>query len=137
MVRYVDQVDGITPAMLTGFFENWPSPPSPEVHLHILRSSRYVQLAIDDECNHVAGFINAVSDGVMSAYIPLLEVLPAYRGQGIGSELARRMIEQLGHLYMVDVMCDADIVPFYQKLGMTAGTGAMLRNYARQSCEPI
>jgi hypothetical protein len=28
----------------------------------------------------VIGFITAVTDKVLSAYIPLLEVLPAYRG---------------------------------------------------------
>jgi len=134
-VQYVDSLDGITAAMLEGFFEGWPDPPTPENHLRLLRGSAHVVLAMDD--GRVVGFVNAISDGVMSAYIPLLEVLPTYKGQGIGRELVQRMFTRLEHLYMVDVMCDADIVPFYEKLGMTPGTGAMLRNYERQSCEVL
>ena len=38
------------------------------------------------------GFITATSDGALSAAIRLLEVLEAYQGQGIGSELLRRML---------------------------------------------
>jgi GNAT superfamily N-acetyltransferase len=134
-VQYVASLNGITAAMLEGFFEGWPDPPTPENHLRLLRGSAHVVLAMDDGC--VVGFVNAISNGVMSAYIPLLEVLPAYKGQGIGCELVQRILARLDHLYMVDVMCDADILPFYEKLGMTLGNGAMLRNYERQSCEVL
>jgi ribosomal protein S18 acetylase RimI-like enzyme len=133
MPRYTDSLVGVTPAMLAGFFEGWPSPPSPEAHLRILRGSAHVGLAIDD--GRVVGFIAAVGDGVMCAYITLLEVLPAYRGRGIGSALARRLVGRLEHLYMIDVVCDAGVVPFYERLGMKAATGATLRRYERQPCE--
>ncbi len=135
MLRYTDDLSTITYEMLIGFFAGWPNPPSPKNHLRILHGSALVVLAIDDHADRVVGFINAISDGVMAAYIPLLEVLPEYRKQGIGGELVRRMMQRLGHLYMVDVICDSDVVPFYEKVGMKAGTGAMRRNYERQSCE--
>lgn len=131
-ISYTDNPAAVTADMLDGFFEGWPNPPSPSDHLRLLRGSAHAVLAIHD--NRVVGFINAISDGVMSAYIPLLEVLPEYRGNGIGRELVTRMLDRLDHLYMVDVMCDADVVPFYERLGLTPGTGAMQRNYARQSC---
>lgn len=137
MIRFESDAELIEEHMLHGFFEGWPNPPSPENHLRLLRGSDHVVLAIDDEHGSVIGFITAISDSVMSAYIPLLEVLPAYRGQGIGRELAKRMIQSLEHLYMVDVMCDPQVVPFYEKLDMTPGSGAMLRNYARQSCTAL
>ncbi len=38
---------------------------------------------IDDINNKVVGFITAISDGVISAYIPLLEVLPKYQNMKI------------------------------------------------------
>ena len=43
----------------------------------------------------VVGFVTATSDGVLSAYIPFLEVVPAYRSRGIGSlreNLRRRRV---------------------------------------------
>jgi hypothetical protein len=33
----------------------------------------------------VVGFITAISDGVLTAYVPFLEVLPAHRRQGVAN----------------------------------------------------
>ena len=101
-------------------------------HLRILRGSQYLVLARQDDTGRVVGFITAISDGVLSAYVPLLEVLPDHQGQGIGSELTRRMLAQLEHLYMVDLLCDPSIQPFYERFTMRKATGMMVRNYARQ-----
>jgi ribosomal protein S18 acetylase RimI-like enzyme len=73
----------------------------------------------------VIGFATAISDGVMSAYIPFLEVLPEYQRQGIGTELIRRLLGQLDGLYMVDLSCDAALQPFYERLGFIALDRAM------------
>ena len=128
MIDYTDRLEGIQPAQLEGFFVGWPSPPSPERHLEILRGSAAVVLARDGE--RVVGFVTAISDGLLSAYIPLLEVLPAYQGRGIGTELMRRMLDRLGGLYMVDLCCDAALEPFYARLGLrTWDRGMGLRNY--------
>ena len=67
--------------MLEGFFVDWPNPPSTETHLKLLSNSYKVVIAIDPTINKVVGFITAISDGVLSAYIPLLEVLPAHLQQ--------------------------------------------------------
>ena len=74
-----------------------------------------MELALDDDA--VVGFVTAISDGVMSAFIPLLEVLPEYQHRGIGTELVHRLLEQLSELYMIDLCCDADLEPFYNALG--------------------
>ena len=132
-IRYVHTIEGIAPEHLQGFFEGWPNPPSPETHLRILAAADHVVLAVDNDSGSVVGFINALSDNVLAAYIPLLEVLPAYRGQGIGSELVRRMLEQLDDLYAVDLMCDPGLQSFYASLGMRPAAGMMVRNYALQS----
>jgi predicted N-acetyltransferase YhbS len=132
-MRYLTSTDTITVDQLHGFFVGWPNPPSPETHLAILRRSDAVVLAIDEETGRVVGFVNALSDGLLSAFIPLLEVLLAYQGRGIGSELVRRRLALLGDLYAVDVMCDADVQPFYARLGMQPAQGMMLRRYDRQS----
>lgn len=51
----------------------------------------------------------------------------AYRGQGIGTELVRRLLHKLSGLHMVDVMCDPDVQPFCARLGMLSSTGMMIR----------
>jgi ribosomal protein S18 acetylase RimI-like enzyme len=116
MITYRTSLDGISTEMLTGFFVRWPKPPSSETHLRLLQQSYRVVLAVDDQNNHVVGFINAISDGVLSAYIPLLEVLPEYQMQGIGDELVRRMLWLLDGLYMIDLTCDRRLQPFYEQL---------------------
>lgn len=133
MVSYTSDLTGITAEHLGGFFIGWPAPPTPDTHLRLLRGSDAVEIALDQATGRVVGFATAITDGVLSAYIPLLEVLPAYQGRGTGSELARRMLERLAHLYMVDLLCDADLQPFYERLGMRRARGMMLRNYRRQS----
>ena len=133
MSRFVDSLEGVSTSDLQGFFVGWPSPPSPDTHLELLRGSQHFLLAQDDNSSRVLGFITAISDGVLCAYIPLLEVLPEYQHMGLGSELSHRMLEHLKHLYMVDLLCDDALQPFYEKQGMRCGSGMMLRNYERQS----
>lgn len=137
MIYFTDSLDGITPEHLRGgFFVGWPNPPSPETHHRLLAGSAQIVLALSEE-GTVVGFTTAVSDGVSCAYIPHLEVLPAYQGQGIGTALVQRMFDKLRHLYMVDLICDPELQPFYERLGMHAVTGMILRNYDRQSGEPL
>ena len=131
MITYTDSLEGVTEAHLEGFFVGWLNPPSPEKHLQLLRAASYVMLAKDGE--RVVGFANAISDGVLSAYIPLVEILPEYQGQGIGTELVRQLFEKLRHLYMVDIVCDATVAPFYERFGMYTAYGMMMGNYAAQS----
>lgn len=133
MIVYTDSLDSITPGRLQGFFVGWPNPPSPETHLRILQGSAAVVLAVDEASGQVVGFINAISDGFHAAFIPNLEVLPAYQGQGIGSELVRQMLRRLDRYYAIDLMCDVDVQPFYERLGLRRSTGMVLRHYPRQS----
>lgn len=127
-------LDGISPEQLRGFFVGWPNPPSPHTFRRLLAGSSNIALALDG--NEVVGFITAISDGVLSAYIPLLEVKPEYQGRGIGRKLVTDMLEQLAGLYMVDLICDEKMRPFYERLGLKHGTGMLHRNYANQSGSP-
>jgi ribosomal protein S18 acetylase RimI-like enzyme len=127
MIDCNDSLTGIEPRHLEGFFVGWPHPPSLETHLRLLAGSDYVVLAIDREMGQVAGFVPALTDGVLSGFIPLLEVLPTFQGQGIGRTLLTRMLDRLGHLPNVDLLCDADVVPFYERFGMQPVGGMVLR----------
>ena len=133
MINYTFTTEGISPEQLKGFFDGWLNPVSPETHLRLLRNSDEIVLAIDRETKRVVGFITAITDHVLSAYIPLLEVSPEYRGRGIGKELVDSMLERLGDLYMIDLICDQELQAFYAKRGMVEATGMMMRNYDNQS----
>jgi len=133
VIRYLDSVDGLTPGQLSGFFVGWPNPPTAETHLEILKRSAHVLLAVNAETDRVVGFINAISDTVLSAYLPLLEVLPEYQGQGIGSELVRRMLAKLESLYMVDLVCDEDLASFYERFGLKSARAMAKRDFTHQS----
>lgn len=135
-IKYQTDLTKISAQSLDGgFYEGWPNPPKPEIHLRHLQNSAYVVLAIDTKTDKVVGFITAISDKLLTAYIPLLEVLPEYRKLGIGRELVGRMFEQLSSLYMIDLSCDDDLVPFYKKFGMDERKSMLLRNFARQAGE--
>ena len=133
MIIYQNDLTGINPTMLQGFFVDWPNPPSPETHYRLLQGSQHLVLALDEQAQRVVGFINAISDGVLCAYIPLLEVLPEYQQQGIGLELTQRLLAQLQHLYAIDLLCDPELQAFYTKVGMRPATGMMVRNYENQA----
>src|SRR5690348_11738161 len=104
MIDYRDSVDGFEASDFEGFCVGWSRPLSGEELLRVLRGSFAVEVAVSDGA--VVGFVNAVSDGVLSAFIPLLEVRPEYQSAGIGSELTRRMVSRLSSLYSVDLVCD-------------------------------
>ncbi len=75
--------------------------------------------ALDGE--RVVGYVSAISDGVLNAFIPWLEVHPDYQGRGIGVELMRRILEQLDGMYAVDLACDRELLGYYERLGFFAG----------------
>ena len=130
-IRYTDKIEDVSPENLTGFFVDWPSHPDPEAHYQILKSSAKVWLAL--EADRCVGFCNALTDGVFYAFIPLLEVLPDYRGKGTGSELMTRMVASLQNMYAIDVACDESVASFYEKLGFAKCVGMVKRNYQNQN----
>ncbi len=91
-------------------------------------------LAIED--GDVIGFVTAITDGVLSAFITLLEVLPQYHNQGIGQALINQLLDEIGDIYMVDLVCDANLSRFYAELGFATATGMSRRDYDLQSGRP-
>lgn len=126
-MKFVNKIKDFEGLITEGFFVGWLKPPSSETLKKILINSQHYVLAIEND--KLVGFINAISDKTLSAYIPLLEVLPEYKGRGIGSELVSRMEKELSHYYMVDISCDDNIVPFYEKHGFRRNNSMYIRNY--------
>lgn len=133
MITYRESTEGVSPDHLGGFFVGWPNPPGPETHLRILAHSDAIVLALDDEISRVVGYITAITDHVLAAYIPHLEVLPDYQGRGISRALVERMLERLKDLYMIDLVCDPDVEEFYARIGFQKIAGMSIRNHENQS----
>jgi ribosomal protein S18 acetylase RimI-like enzyme len=125
-MNYVDSVEGITSAQLQGFFVGWPNPPQPEQHLTLLQQSSHIVIAQTDD-GQVVGFVTAISDGVVAAHIPLLEVLPDFQRQGVGSQLVKRILANLHAYYSVDLVCDSPLGSFYERLGFARYLGMVIR----------
>ena len=124
---YIDNINEVTPDQLQGFFVGWKQPLSPEQHYNLLKGSTHFIVAVDD--GKAIGFITALSDGVISSFIPLLEVLPKYKGRGIGTELIRLMLGKLDSIINIDLTCDPELQSFYERFNMIRTTGMVLRKY--------
>jgi GNAT superfamily N-acetyltransferase len=75
----------------------------------------------------VIGFVTVLSDGVLMASVPLLEVLPEHQGRGIGRTLMEVAISKVGELYQLQLCCDDDVRPFYERLGFQRVNGMVRR----------
>lgn len=123
-------VEGLRPDDLAGFFVGWSDPPSIDDRFGILSAADEVVLARDHD-GVVIGFATAITDRRFAAYIPLVEVLPEHQGRRIGSQIIRALLDRLGTCYMVDLVCDDELVPFYERLGGARLNAVAWRNYDR------
>jgi len=126
VIRYTESLEEITAETLDGFFVGWADSRTSEEHMEILRGSDHVVLAIDKR--QVVGFATALTDGIQTAFVSLLEVLPSHQDRGIGTQLMRRLFERLEEIPCVDLTCDPELQPFYARFGMIPSVGMMLRH---------
>lgn len=129
MIQYITNLDAISPENLEGFFVGWRAPLTREQHFEILKNSSYFVVALDTEAARAVGFVNALSDGVNFAFLPMLEVLPEYQHKGIGSMLMEKLLELLQCIQCVDLTCDVDMQTFYERFGMLKSHGMVIRRY--------
>jgi len=129
MITYCDDISKILEGQLAGFFVGWRKPLTPEKHLALLKGSTHFVAAVDGESHQVVGFVTALSDGVSAGFIPLLEVLPAYQGRGIGRALVEEVLRKLEGITNIDLTCDPDMQRFYARFGMVESHGMVLRKY--------
>lgn len=90
----------------------------------------FFHIAVYDE-GQLVGYIDSVSNGVTDAYIQDLMVRPDHQGQGIGTELMRRMIACLKekHIYLISVVFEAGLKPFYDRFGFSAMLCGQMETY--------
>lgn len=129
MIEYRDTMDGAEYYTFDGFCVGWKKPLSTVQLRAVISNSTFKILAIDSATTKVVGIITALSDQINWAFIPYLEVLPEYQKQGIGKELMKRMLTKLSQINCIDLTCDPEMQPFYDKFGMLKSEGMVIRRY--------
>jgi len=94
-----------------------------QLHKAMEQSYIVVSAYADDK---LVGTGRVVSDGVISAYICGVGVLPEYRRRGIGEEILNRLklycMESNLHIQLV---CGDDLVSYYSRVGFEKFANAM------------
>ena len=65
------------------------------------------------------GLINALDDGIMTAYVHYLLVNPEYHGQGIGKELVNMIKEKYKDYLRIVIGAYNSEIGFYEHCGFT------------------
>jgi GNAT superfamily N-acetyltransferase len=126
VITYRLDASGIEPQALAPFFEGWPTPPSLDRRLAAVRGADHVAIAFDGD--RLVGFATALSDGALMAYLSLLEVIASHRRRGVGTGLVRALEREIGDLYGLDLCCDEELVPFYERQGFSRVAGMVRRS---------
>ena len=88
------------------------------------RTIEDIQIVLDKSINVCAwdgeklvGFARAVSDGRFRAFVEDVVVDEAYRKQGIGAGVMRKLLRELEHIDVLNLQCEDYNVGFYEKFG--------------------
>jgi ribosomal protein S18 acetylase RimI-like enzyme len=109
------------------FFQNWKSPPSSEIKSRLLEGSDLIITAREN--GKLVGFLTAINDGVMHAFITLVEVIESHQGQGVGRHLMKLTISHFKRFYDIVLITDPDKGEFYKKFGFNEIYGMHIRNF--------
>lgn len=71
--------------------------------------------------HEIAGVVRVLSDGLQRSLVYDLVVSPALQGQGIGSALLKRCLQEFGHT-QITLGTATPTMPFYERLGFVRST---------------
>lgn len=73
----------------------------------------------------LAGLVEVLDDGGVTAYVHYLLVNPLYQGKGVGARLMEAVKERYrDYLYIVLSCEQKDVIPFYEKIGFSVIEGS-------------
>ena len=126
MIEY--EVNGvIVLEELEPFFQHWKSPPQMEIKKKLLSGSNLIITVRDS--GRLIGFLTAISDGAMFAFITLIEVLEEYQGKGIGKRIMEFAVSYFKGFYDIVLITDPDKGAFYKKFGFDEIYGMHLKDF--------
>jgi ribosomal protein S18 acetylase RimI-like enzyme len=99
----------------------WSSGHYPDKLVVAMKNSSTVFTAWDGP--KLVGLINALDDGIMTAYIHYLLINPEYQKMGIGKQLVAMMKEKYSNYLRTVLIAYEKETPFYEHLGFNIGEG--------------
>lgn len=93
----------------------WSSGHYPDKLVVAMKNFKTVYTAWDDD--KLIGLICAMDDGIMTAYIHYLLVVPDYQKMGIGTKLVEKMKEKYSEYSRIVIVAYNDEVGFYEACG--------------------
>ena len=110
-----------TPEELKDLFLSveWSSGNYPEKLVTAMKNSETVFTAWDN--GKLIGLINALDDGIMTAYVHYLLVNPAYQGKGVGKKLTQMIAQKYSDYLRIVLIAYDDGVEFYKRCGFKVG----------------
>lgn len=100
---------------------NWDSANYPDKLVIAIKNSDKVITAWNGET--LVGLMNALSDGIMTAYFHYLLVRPEYHGIGVGKTLVKTMLDHYADYARKVLIAYDEETGFYQHCGFEIGTG--------------
>ncbi len=95
----------------------WSSAEKPAELRNALHNSHTLLSAWAGE--ELVGLGNAISDGYLVVYYPHLLVHPDHQGQGIGTELMKRLMGKYQSFHQHMLVADGRAIEFYRKSGFS------------------
>ena len=72
------------------------------------------------------GFARIVTDGPFRAYVEDVAVDERMRRQGVGTTILERLLDEATDIDIVSLLCEAELVPFYERLGFRPASQVVL-----------
>ena len=120
MIKYLE-TRNFTESQLQELFKSvgWLSANYPERLFKAMNNCETVFTAWDND--KLAGLVNAIDDGELTAYVHYLLVNPEYQGQGIATALLNMVKEKYkDYLYVILIAENKPLINFYNKNGFKA-----------------
>lgn len=124
-IKYINSCKNVNWEEVANIIEivDWGNRPVESLRLSFEKSS-FTWFAYDGE--KLVGFGRSVDDGYYYAWIVDLAVLPEYQGQGIGSEILKKLETDLKPFITTMLTAAPGKGGFYEKLGWLKQTAAYI-----------
>jgi len=118
----------VKPEQLQVLFQqtDWAEDRSIEGIQTMLEGTAVVLGAYEDD--RLIGFARTITDGIYRGLIDDLVVEESRRGEGVGTELMKKLIEKLKEVGIEELFlrCGPDVVSFYQRHGFKITRGVVM-----------
>jgi GNAT superfamily N-acetyltransferase len=116
----------LTPRLVPGeLAECWPDLPVAETWQKMLTASDVVFALVDRSPDRLVGFARILTDDTYLAIVLDVVVAAGYRERGLGRMLLDAIVThpRLADIQSLELVCQPDLIPFYQRWGFTDAVG--------------